>query len=194
VSAAGITQYHAVVRLVSRHTLAGVSVAIVAIAIAIVASRPRDETVVADLTEPFDVARKLPVPEVFTLTEVSIDHTPVRAVVARGETRLMIHATRHERGAALRVTFGMSPEVWGAPGDGVRFSIGISDGVAFREQHVRHLDPFGSPADRRWHEAVVSLREYAGLTIDVILNTRAGPASDVRNDVAVWARPVIVTW
>ena len=176
-----------------RHLLAGLVVA--AVAVLIVGLRPRAEMVAADLTEQFDVARKQPGPQAFGLVGVVIDNRPVQAIVARGQTRLTIHATVPERGRALRVMFGLAPEVWEAPGDGVRFSIGVSDGRAFREKYVRLVDPFGQPADRRWHEAVVDLREYIGLTIDVILNTRAGVAAsaDVRNDVAIWARPLVIS-
>jgi hypothetical protein len=153
------------------------------------------DTVVVGLTEQFDVARKQPGPEAFRLENISIDSRLVPAIIVRGQTRLTQHVTVPERGGAFRVTFGLEPHVWRAPGDGVRFSIGVSDGRAFREKYVRLVDPYGQPADRRWHEAVVDLREYGGLTIDVVLNTRAGPAAstDVRNDVAVWAQPVIVS-
>ena len=181
------------VRLTQRHLLAGLVVT--ALAALVTGLRPRAEIVAADLTEQFEVARKQPGPDAFGLVDVVIDDRPVQAIVARGQTRLTIHATVPERGRALRVTFGLAPEVWEAPGDGVRFSIGVSDGRTFRERYVRVVDPFGQPADRRWHEAVVDLREYAGLTVDVVLNTRAGAPSsaDVRNDVAIWARPLVIS-
>jgi hypothetical protein len=143
-----------------------------------------------DLLSQFEDCRQQPAPAAFAVRDVAIDGVTARAVVATGQTRLTCHVTVPPR-AGLSVALALAPEVWTQPGDGVRLSIGVSDGRSFHDKHVVHLDPFARAGDRRWHGVTVDLREYEGLTIDLVFNTRAVATPD--HDVAVWGAPRIVT-
>ena len=92
------------------------------------------------------------------------------------------------------VAMALAPQVWTQPGDGVLFLIGVSDGHSYQTLQSIVIDPHGARAAERWHDATFSLEEYAGLTVDIILNTRAGeaPTATTLNDVAVWGAPRVV--
>jgi hypothetical protein len=71
----------------------------------------------------------------------------------------------------------------------------VSDGRAYDPLFSQHVDPFGSPADRRWIPVWVDVSAYGGEEVDVILNTLSSQPKkegDLRNDLAVWGEPVIV--
>jgi hypothetical protein len=174
-----------------RSTRGRVLAAVAMAGVTLVVLRPRAESVVADLGSAFDTAKMQPGPSAFEITEIEIDGRSARAVVARGQTRLTMHVTVPEGADTLRITYGLSPEVSQAGGDGVLFLIAVSDGLSFREKLAEVVEP----VDRRWHKAEVDIREYAGLTVAIILNTRAGasPSANTTNDVAVWARPVFLS-
>jgi hypothetical protein len=76
----------------------------------------------------------------------------------------------------------------------VLFLIGVSDGHTYQTLQSMVIEPRGTRTDQRWHDATFSLEEYAGLTVDIILNTRAGlaPTASTLNDVAVWGAPQVV--
>jgi hypothetical protein len=152
------------------------------------------EVQVVDLTQQFADARKQPSADSFAIEDVTIDGQTLRAVVAREQTRLTYHVTVPARGF-FRVGLALKPDAWTRPGNGVLFLVGISDGHVYREMTSVVIDPYGKESDRRWHELLVNLREYVGLTVDLILNTRAGlpPSNDVRNDLGLWGSPAIVS-
>lgn len=161
-------------------------------ALAFAAFRPRAELPIADLIARLAEARKQP-DSAFEVAEVTIGDRTRRSIIARGQTRLTFHVTVPKH-AILRVALALEPSVWTQAGDGVLFLVGISDGRVYRTAESIVINPFGQTADRRWHDVSVSLEEFAGLTVDVILNTRAGmgPEADTRNDVAVWGDPSVI--
>jgi len=81
-----------------------------------------------------------------------------------------------------------------SPHYGVLFLIGVSDGHSYQTLQSIVIDPHGARAHQQWYDATFSLEEYAGLTVDIILNTRAGeaPTATTLNDVAVWGAPRVV--
>jgi hypothetical protein len=154
--------------------------------------RRHHEIVVDDLVARFAQARTQP-PGAVEVADVTIDGQTKRAIVARGPTRVTYHVTVPDRGWC-RVSVALRPDMWTRPGDGVLFFIGISDGHKYNQMTSRVVNPFGHPADRRWREIAIDLTQYAGLTVDLTLNTRAGLESvaGTANDIALWGAPAIV--
>ena len=60
-------------------------------------------------------------------------------------------------------------------GDGVLFTVGVSDGRTFEELFTQHIDPFHNKSDRRWVPVLVDLSAYAGEEVELIFNTNASP-------------------
>jgi hypothetical protein len=92
----------------------------------------------------------------------------------------------------LRVSLGILEQGWTMPGDGVLFSVGVSDGMAYDEMLSLTLNPFANASDRRWNDISLDLSPYAGETVDVIFNTRSGPQDDRNGDFAAWGEPRVV--
>ena len=148
---------------------------------------------VADLVAQFPEARKQPADTAFEVADVTIDGVTRRSIIARGQTRVTTHATIPKH-AVLKASVAVHPDAWDKPGNAVLLFIGISDGRMFDTKASVTLDAFNRPADRRWRDISVSLEEFAGLTINIVLNTRAGEAADAtaENGVAVWGEPQIL--
>jgi len=91
----------------------------------------------------------------------------------------------------LRSRIAMAPESWDWGGDGSRFIVRVEDAagnslVVF-DQYVSNQD-----ADRAWHDVEVPLRQYAGQTITLTLETDPGPQGDTTGDWAGWESPRVV--
>lgn len=81
---------------------------------------------------------------------------------------------------------GLHPGVWHANmGDGVRFRVEIvADGkraILFDET----VDP--GKSEPNWRDHTLSLAEYGGQTVDIVLSTRAGEANNNNYDNALWS-------
>jgi len=151
------------------------------------ASRP-----IADLIVDLPNARKQPSETAFEIGDVSIDGISKRALLADQSTRLTYHVTVPAR-ARFVVSIGVAPRVWDASGQGVLFLIGVSDGQWFQTKSSVALEPFTRAGDRTWRDLSVSLEEFAGLTVDIILNTRpTGPTPGNIGHIAVWGTPLVV--
>ena len=145
---------------------------------------------VADLIEQLPVARKQPADTAFQVAEVTVGGITKRSIVTREQTRLTYHVTvpKHAR---FRVSVAVEPRAWSDPGRGVLFLIGVSDGHWYQTKRSLTVDPFTSASDRRWHDVDISLEEFAGVTVDIVLNTRqTGTAAGQLP--AVWGSPVVV--
>jgi len=177
------------------HRRRGLVIAVLAVVAAagVMFFRSRPEMLIADFVEQLRAARKQPAGAAFDVTDVTIDGQTKRSIVARDQTRLTYHVTL-PRHAALHVAMALAPQVWTQPGDGVLFLIGVSDGHSYQTLQSIVIDPHGARAHQQWYDATFSLEEYAGLTVDIILNTRAGeaPTATTLNDVAVWGAPRVV--
>jgi len=149
--------------------------------------RPRQMLTLVDLVDALPTAKRQP-PSAFGVESVTIDQRTTRSIVARGHTRLTYHVTL-PKDAALRVSFAVHPSTWGDAAGGVLF-VGVSDGRTYRTLQTVTLAPRDRPADRQWRELTCSLEEYAGLTVDIVFNTRA--ASNPEGFLAVWGAPQVV--
>jgi hypothetical protein len=149
-----------------------------------------------DMITAFDSLQKRPDADVFTVGEVTLANEKKRAIAVSpvAGSRLTWKVRVPEDGW-LNVAVGLKPEAWEQEGDGVYFTVGVSDGRAYDPLFSQHVNPFGSAADRRWIPVWVDVSAYGGEEVDVILNTLASQPKkegDQRNDLALWGEPVIV--
>lgn len=92
---------------------------------------------------------------------------------------------------ALSFRFAMAPESWAWGGDGSTFVVQLQpEGAAVTELFRHHID--NSPVNRRWHEAIIPLADYAGQTVTLTLTTKAGSAEDSTGDWAGWETPRLI--
>jgi hypothetical protein len=145
---------------------------------------PRHRATLVDLVDAFPTAKRQPASGLL-LEPVTIGNETRRSIVTHGHTRLTYHVTLPKH-AELRVSLAVHPSIWADAADGVMF-VGISDGRTYRTVKAVTLAPRDRPADRHWRELTCSLEEYAGLTVDVVFNTRA--ASNPERFLAVWGAP-----
>ncbi|MCC7009488.1 MAG: hypothetical protein IT184_11800 [Acidobacteria bacterium] len=140
----------------------------------LVGSGCRDAVVYDELASRMDRAQQRPGPGAFEL----IPSGP--AIRAASPSRLTFHARVRDR-SWLRV--GVQPDVVGD--DSLAASIGISDGRVFREMTVvsLHREPAAATP------LFVDLRQYAGLTVDIIFNVRGGAPG---RSAALWIAPALL--
>ena len=167
-----------------------------AVVVAIVAAGCGGDRERVEMIAAFDKIQKRPDAAVFSLGDVTLNNETKHAISVQPVpgSRLTWRVRIPEDGR-LNVNVGIKPEAWEKEGDGVRFAVGISDGRNFDQLFTQHLNPYASPADRRWVPIWVDVANYGGEEVDVIFNTVAsGPnqPGDTRNDYAVWGEPVIV--
>jgi hypothetical protein len=150
----------------------------------------------ADLITSFDSVQKRPEPGIFAIGDVTLNGETKRAIAVTPVAGSRITwKVRVPEDGWLNVAVGLKAEAWEKEGDGVLFTVGVSDGRAYDPLFSQHVDPFGSPADRRWIPVWVDVSAYGGEEVDVILNTLASQPKkegDLRNDLAVWGEPAIV--
>lgn len=150
--------------------------------------RLRSATVAVNLLELVERARRQPVADGFRIESRTRGGEQETAILAPLVSRLTFYVTVPDR-SMLRVRLAVEgPDAE----HGVRFSVGVSDGHAFRQMFERTIG-----LDRRagWVDASIDLREYAGLTVALIFNTRAVDASaEPRSAAALWGSPAVVVW
>ncbi len=149
-----------------------------------------------DLVSGFSSAQKrsnLPVDRAFRVETVTIRGISKRCIFAEPTSRITWRVTPPPYGW-LSTSLALEPAAWDAPGDGVLFRVGVSDGHTYEELLNQVVDPAHVPGDRRWVAVSVDLSAYAGRQVDLIFNTNAsspGKEADTRNDLAVWGQPEI---
>ncbi|MFB0518251.1 MAG: sulfatase, partial [Acidobacteriota bacterium] len=98
--------------------------------------------------------------------------------------------------AAFAFGFGILRNVWGSPGDGVQFSVKLTDQK--RETHTlfsHYIDPKHNPQHRRWFDARVDLSAWGGKQVKLSIQTEGSSSAepplnrkpDLRYDYAVWS-------
>jgi hypothetical protein len=149
-----------------------------------------------ELLSRFDAAEKRPSPETFSVTDITIDGDSKTAIaVAPSVATRLKYVVRIPDDGWLSVNLGLKPEAWQLEGDGVLFRVIVSDTRASDTLFTQHVNPFGTPTDRKWIPVFVDLSAYAGEEVELYFNTNASPPNkegDLRNDLAVWGAPAIV--
>jgi len=149
-----------------------------------------------DLIARFGEAQKSPDAGAFTLTEATLagQKSLAIAIAPVGASRLGWHL-QVPRGAWLWVSIGLQPEAWTREGDGVTFTASVSSAGTTTALGEQRLEPFADSGDRKWFPLRLSLSDYAGKEVDILLTTTAsaaGQPADQRNDLALWGAPEIV--
>jgi hypothetical protein len=155
--------------------------------------RSGQENVALDLVQQLPNAAQRPEPGSFSVADVKINDESRQSIVVQNlaGTRLTWHVTVPDNGW-LKASLALREDAWTVTGDGVRFSVGVSDGQNYDELLVLTIDPFNNASDRRWNDVSLDLSPYAGETVDIIFNTRSGPKDDRNGDFAVWGAPRVV--
>jgi hypothetical protein len=131
--------------------------------------------------------------QAFTVTDVQIDGTARRVILAHTPARVTWSVTI-PRGATIRTWVALRPDAWGRDGDGVVFRIGVSRDNAYKVLARVHVDPRNRTEDRRWVPIEAALDNYAGERIKLIFSTDASEdpnRGDSRNDLALWGDPAV---
>jgi hypothetical protein len=129
----------------------------------------------------------------FTVKNVSLAGESHRAVFAPAFSRIRWKVEVPRRGT-LEVFYGLREDAWTGDGNGVVFSIGVSDGRTFEEYVREAVNPKEHDRDRRWLSATIDLTPYEGQLVELNFNTYSGPGRgepDKRNDFALWGDPRI---
>lgn len=156
--------------------------------------RSGDENVAVDLVQQLPGARQQPNAEALSVTDVKLNDQTKRSISVQNVpagTRITWHATIPDNGW-LKASLGIREDGWSVSGDGVEFSIGVSDSQNYDELLRLTINPFTNASDRRWNDISLDLSPYAGETVDIIFNTRSGPKADSNGDFAVWGEPRVV--
>jgi hypothetical protein len=127
----------------------------------------------------------------FTVKEVVLAGERHNAVFAPAFSRIRWKVQVPRRGI-LQVYYGLREDAWTGEGDGVVFSIGVSDGRTFEEYVRETVSPKDRDSDRRWLSATIDLAPYEGQVVELNFNTYSGPRghdTDKRNDFALWGDP-----
>jgi hypothetical protein len=134
-----------------------------------------------------------PLHEFIQVLPVEIGLETKRALFAHSTTSVRWPVTPRP-GARLATSLGLAPAIWDAGGDGTVFRIEVADGNDRVELFVRHVNPHGVSADRRWIPVDVDLSPFAGRTVTLILTTEPSPSGalpDSSYDWALWGEPII---
>ncbi len=82
----------------------------------------------------------------------------------------------------------LAPESWAWGGDGVTFVLRLKTAAGYQTELLRqHIE--NTPPNQTWHDITLSLAEYAGQTITLMLTTENGPAGNGTGDWAGWETP-----
>jgi hypothetical protein len=130
----------------------------------------------------------------FTVKPVSLAGESHTAVFAPAFSRIRWKVEVPRRGT-LEVYYGLREDAWTGEGNGVVFSVGVSDGRTFEEYLRETVNPKEHEGDRRWLSATIDLAAYEGQLVELNFNTYAGPPRDNpdrRNDLALWGAPRII--
>lgn len=130
----------------------------------------------------------------FTVKPVSLAGESHTAVFAPAFSRIRWKVQVPRRGT-LEVYYGLREDAWTGEGNGVVFSVGVSDGRTFEEYLREIVNPKAHDRDRRWLSATIDLTAYEGQLVELNFNTYSGPprdGTDRRNDFALWGAPRII--
>ena len=182
----------------SRAPLIGVAAVIAAAAVIWMSTGRQSEAPSLSLVDAYpDTVKRSAFPEVeaFSVYDASVAGETKRVVYARPPSRITWRMTPPPE-SKLQAWLALRSESWIQVGNGVVFRIGVSDGRTYHELLTRHVNPYGTPGDRRWIPVTIDLTPFGGKAVDLIFNTDPGPAgvpADGRNDLALWGEPTVAS-
>ena len=127
----------------------------------------------------------------YSIQTVTINGDRKHSIFAHPFSRILWTVTVPP-GAVLRTAAALRADVWGTPGDGALFRIGVSDGPTYTEFFKVWIRPADQPADRRWFPVEIDLSRYEGRQVKIIFNTEPGESGNAVGDACVWGAPRIV--
>jgi Bacterial membrane protein YfhO len=88
----------------------------------------------------------------------------------------------------FRFSYGLSPEVFDKPGDGVGFTIELKKASGkIEELFSTYIDPKHNVNERRWMDGEMDLSQYRGQEITLLFSTDPGPRGNSAFDWAAWS-------
>lgn len=126
----------------------------------------------------------------FALVTSDIGATRQRALFAlpTSEVRWRVNVTEP---TSLDTAVALRQEAWTNAGDGVVFTVAVSQGATTDVLWQRHVDPFNDAGARRWHDVTIRLDRYVGREVVLTLSTTPGPNGNAVLDAAMWREPVL---
>jgi hypothetical protein len=88
----------------------------------------------------------------------------------------------------LNFSVGLDPSVYGiAYGDGMTFSVYVSDASGETEIFRKYIDPKSVRADRHWKSESIDLSKFSGSPLTLMLRVDGGPSNNTSADWGGWA-------
>jgi hypothetical protein len=173
-------------------------------------TRAGSDRVVIDLIEEFPKAKEVrPTPGSHAVVDATVAGDTRKAILVKEPGRVKFEFAVPDH-AWLKISLGMLEEAQRIEGDGVVVYINVTplgaDGQPSFDAEGRlvtdellslAVDPYGTPADRSWHDLTLDLSRYAGKRVELVLITRSSPPAnpprnDARGDSLLWGQPRIV--
>ncbi|MCX7661931.1 MAG: hypothetical protein N2Z79_04525, partial [Candidatus Omnitrophica bacterium] len=129
------------------------------------------------------------------IKDIDIANLTKRAIFAPAPTKFKLKLKVPWDGIKFIFSYGIMPEAWNKPGDGVEFVVRL-DTEEGRPQEVlfsRYINPKVNFEDRKWHLGEVDLRKFKGKEINLVFETKGSaispvkPFDDYLYDYAVWS-------
>jgi hypothetical protein len=93
----------------------------------------------------------------------------------------------------LYFRYGLDPAVWmEGKGDGVLFSISVSEGNSTCTIFSAYNDPKNNISDRRWFDTGINLEPFSNKDVVITFSTSPGPDDNSDFDWAYWIAPRLV--
>lgn len=95
----------------------------------------------------------------------------------------------------LRFSPAISPEAWAQKGDGVQFTVMITDAEGTTSTlYSQYINPKLTNIDQNWFNQEINLKKWSGQQVSLTFETSPGPNGDVRFDWAGWGDPILVQY
>jgi hypothetical protein len=137
-----------------------------------------------------------PVEQAIRIVTVTIARESKPCILEQAHGRITFRLTPPQA-AWFTASLAVDPSTWDKEGDGVLFRLGVSGkGIEYEELLNQHLNPAANKSERRWIPVAIDLSAWAGREINLILSTNAsvpGRTDDLRNDLALWCAPALVS-
>jgi len=133
---------------------------------------------------------KAPKPEFVKPAQMTIDKLRRDVIFMHPISSAEFPPVKVTKGSWLQFGIGINEEAWQKGTDGVVFSVSIrrADG---RQTKVfsRYLDPVHVTTDQRWIDVELSLNQFAGSEVALILDAAPGPNGNHTADWSAWSSP-----
>ena len=156
-----------------------------------------------------------------TIQSVNLNNGTRKALVQPADTRCTFRLSLPQQPCSIRFFLATTPETGEKRSDGIVFKIfldtnlvenlfdvigmvGVEQRIAFlkprsyflasRTIYLNYLDTKHNADDGRWHEAVLDMSRFSGMTVDLSFAVEPGPQQDAQLATGLWGEPVIETY